>query len=393
MRWLLALLLFLPASASAQATETAPDEETAPGEETAPDEETLEVGVIDVLRDRTGGTLSPVRKISREVEVVRVGEEFKATPGLVLRPGDAVRTGQGVLAVQASDGRRLEVGERSQVRFEPDKALLRLGTLLVETSSPFAIEVGESTVTSRGGVLLVRADSKGLGILQVFEGSADISDGKGTRSLGPLETTEIGGNQQIQALTPTSRNAVLAERASQFSPPGEQPRGTVASPDRAHVIVAGGITRLDRDDFGAIDLSTRIRIAGPAWVHAAVSLILRPADELAGYDTVLALPTRFGVRFMAELPRSVFIEGGADFSLLFGERCTSLDGCPRAFSVEPGGWLSVGVGLYIHKRIGIQIELGGGLHRRRLPPAAATGGELIFPELQAQGLIGVFVRI
>ena len=92
-------------------------------------------------------------------------------------------------------------------------------------------------------------------------------------------------------------------------------------------------------------------------------------------------------------PRSVFIQGGADFSLLFGERCTSLEGCPRVFSVEPGGWLDLGIGIYIHERVGLQFELAGGLHRRRLPPPSASADEIIFPELQAQGLIGIFLRL
>ena len=442
MRWLLMMLLLLPGVALGQddapaeeeapadeeapagdaadeeapvaeeeapvAEEEAPVAEEAPADEEAPvaDEEAssageaplteepaaLGMGTLVLIRDRTGGALNLVRRVSREVEIVRAGNELRATPEFVLSPGDAIRTGQGVAAIQEANGLRLELDERSQARFEPGRALLRLGTLIVESPAPYTVEVGESSVTLLGGLMLVRGDLRGTGIVQVFDGAATVTGPSGTLDVAAMQTTEASATAEVRALAPTERDALVARRTSNFTAP-ETTRGPLKSSDRVHVIIAGGLSRVDRAEFGAVDLGARVRIAGPAWFHASVGLLARPADEVAAHNTVLALPTRFGVRFLAELPRAVFIQGGADLSLLFGERCTSIDGCPREFSVEPGGWLDIGVGIYIHERVGLQLELAGGLHRRRLPAPSPAGDPITIPELQAQGLIGVLVRI
>lgn len=405
MRWLLLLLLLLtPGVLLAQGddAEEAPADEAAPADEDAPAPEAPPavavpdsppgMGTLVLIRDRTGGSLNLVRRVSREVEIVRAGNELRATPDFVLEPADAIRTGQGIAAIQEDSGLRLELDERSQARFEPGRALLRLGTLVVESPGPYDVVVGDSTVTLLGGLMLVRGDLQGTGIVQVIDGAATVTGPTASAQIGTMQTTETSGAAEVRDLPPTEKDSLLARRAGDFTAP-ESTRGPLKPSDRVHVIVAGGLTRVDRAEFGAVDLAARVRIHGPAWFHASVGLLVRPADELAAYDAVLALPSRFGVRFLAELPRSVFIQGGADLSLLFGERCTSIDGCPREFSVEPGGWVDIGVGLYIHERVGLQLELAGGLHRRRLPAPLPGGDPIILPELQAQGLIGVLVRI
>ena len=347
-------------------------------------------GMIELLRDRTGGALVVVRKQSREVEVVRNGATTPATPGMALLAGDAVRCGTGIASIVTPDGGRIEIGERTQVRFDAGQLTQRLGDVVVETPGALAILVGTSRVDVEAGAARVTSTLRLDGLVSSLSGHVRITADAGERVLTPGQATEVGaGDGSVRALTPSELAAIDAARAP-FVAPEATP---LESPDRVHVLLAGGLGLVDRAEWGQGDLSVRVRIGGPVWVALGAGLTVRPAEELAGYTTVLALPARFGVRFIASLPRSAFLLGGADVTLLLGERCTSLEGCPRVFSVEPGGAVTLGAGVNIHRRIGLQFELGGGLYRRRLPPPGPGLDEISFPEFQMHVLVGVFLRI
>ena len=387
MRALLTLSLALLVAAPAAAEDA---EEPAPAEVDEPAPLGLAFGTIEVLRDRTGGALTIVRKHAREVEVVRNGTPIPATPGMALQLGDAVRCGTGIAGIVTPDGTRIEIGERSQVRIDAGQLTQRLGDVLVETAGSLAVLVGASRIEIDGGATRVTSSLKLQGLVQTLTGTARVIEGDAERALSGGQATDVGtDNAEVRSLSQTEVDA-LSEPRERFELPEAQP---LATPDRAHILLAGGISHLDTSDWGQVDLSARIRLGGPVWLSAGAGLIVRPAEELPGWNTVLALPVRAGVRFVAPLPRSVFLHGGVDFSLLIGERCTSLDGCPRQLSAEPGGLVALGAGVHLHKRLGLQLELGGGLYRRRLPPPGPGLSEVVFPEFQFHGLVGLFVRI
>ena len=410
MRTLLPLLVALLVAAPATAQEAPPAEEAPPTEEEAPPAEEEEVapaeeeappaedpaalglgfGTIDLLRDRTGGALTVVRHHSREVEVVRNGTPIPATPGMDIQLGDAVRCGLGIAAIVTPDGARIEIGERSQVRIDAGLLTQRLGDVLIDTPRPLAVLVGTTRIEVADGAVRVTSGLNLQGIAQVLRGTVRVIDGDQERVLEGGQATDLGTEATGVRTLSELEVAALAEPRASFVRPEAQP---LASADRVHILIAGGISHLDASDWGQGELSTRVRVHGPVWISVGAGLIARPAEEVLGYDTVLALPARLGVRFIAPLPRSVFLHGGADFTLLVGERCTSLDGCPRKLSAEPGGVVELGAGVHIDKHLGLQIEIAGGLYRRRLPPPAPGLGDVVFTEFQFHGLVGLFVRL
>ncbi len=358
------------------------------GQEEAPT--TGEFGQIEVLRDRTGGGLTLVRNHAREVEIVRNGTPIPATPGMVIQLADAVRCGTGIVSIITPDGARIEIGERSQVRFDAGLLTQRLGDVLVQTQGRLAVLVGDARIEIEGGATRITSGLKLQGVVQTLSGRARVLTGDSERVLEAGQATEVGTAAVVIRDLSAAEIEALVEPRGLFELREVQP---LASTDRAHVLVQGGIGHLDGADWGQVDVSARVRLGGPVWLSAGAGLIIRPAEELPGWNTVLALPVRAGIRFVAPLPRSVFLHGGADLSVLVGERCTSLDGCPRKLSAEPGGLVELGAGVYIHKRLGLQIELGGGLYRRRLPPPAPGLATVVFPEFQFHALVGLFVRL
>ena len=398
MKLLLALLLLVPAIAVA---DEAPEEATAdeaPQDE-APEEATADeapaVGpasafaTVSLLKDRTGGALLVVRKASRECEIVRHGETQPATPEMILEGGDAIRCGQGIAALSFADGTRVEVGERSQLRLDPGRLTQRLGDVLIATPTALSVVVGDAEIAVEG-TSRITSTLQLEGVVQTLAGRARIIAGDTERVLEAGQATDVGvGDGAVRSLTADQVAAAEAPR-EEFTVKEKTP---LESTDRANILIAGGISIVDRAEWAQVDLAARIRLGGPVWLRFGAGLTIRPAEELAGYTTVLALPVRFGVRFIAQLPRSAYLLGGADLSLLFGERCTSLEGCPREFSVEPGGLVALGAGVYIHPRLGLQLELGGGLYRHRLPPPGPGLVEVSFPDFQFHVLIGLFVRI
>ena len=383
----LLLTLLVAAPALAQDAQTAEPPEPAQPVLTA---EPGSFGTLELLRDRTGGSLIVVRKQSREVEVVRAGQAMPAVPGMAIQLGDAVRCGTGVAAIATLDGGRVEIGERSQVRIDSGRLTMRLGDVFVETPTSMDVVVGDSSITVEAGAARVTSSLQLEGLVQSVDGAVRVVSGDAERRLDPGQSTEVNiGDGAVKTLTADEVAAVVAPR-EHFVLPEKAP---LANPDRVHILFAGGLGLVDRSEWGQVDLSARVRIGGPVWVAFGAGLTIRPAEELPGYSTVLALPVRLGVRFVAQLPRSAYLHGGADLTVLLGERCTSLDGCPRVFSAEPGGIIALGAGVHIHERLGLQFELGGGLYRRRTPPPAPGLADLVFPEFQLHALVGVFLRI
>ncbi len=346
-------------------------------------------GTIIVLKDRQAGFLEDVRKLSREVSVVRAGAEQPAAPGMVLLPGDAIRTAEGTCVIETPAGFRIEVAERSQLRLQPT-ILQRLGEVFYAVQGAFEVEVGEVQLLVEGTAFKVANGLDGAGNLAVTEGTVKAAAPGGVEPAPAPSTLDFTQDAagQARAMTPEELAAIEAWRAERFE---TNPIAGLQR-NRIQIRIEGGLSRLDEFSWGRFGLTARVRTIGPLWVDLGGSVALRDADELAAYDTALALPVHLGARLIADLPGAAFLGGGADLTMLVGEHCVDAPNCMREVTAEPGVRLSILGGFLLGRNFGLDVEFGGGVSRRRFPSIDGVADPIESPDPQLRFAVGAFVR-
>jgi hypothetical protein len=390
-----ALCALLLGAAAARAQDAGP---------TAPPAEGPVYGSVVVLKDRRAGFLEDVKpgRPSQELSLVRAGGEIPLVAGQTVYEGDAIRSALGTCVVVTPAGWRIEIGERSQVRLEKG-VLQRLGEVFYEVRGQFTVRADAVQLLVEGTAFKVSRDIPGNGELAVLDGRVrmDLAGGGGSAP-GATATLPDGATEAGQArpftqaaagearvLSQVELEEIAAWRAEAFLP--AVAAGTRR--DRVHVRFSGGISRFDDVGWGRFGLSGRVRLSGPAWLELGADAAVRAVDGVEGVRTAFALPAHLGARFLAELPRSFFISGGGDFTLFLGQRCADASSCRRVFAAQPGGRIALGAGTLIGRRLGLDIEVSGGLLRRTLPPLPGLADELSIPDLQLHLAVGLFGRL
>lgn len=348
-------------------------------------------GTIVVLKDRRAGFCEDVRRVSREVTYVRDGTERAATPGLVLYEGDAIRTAAGSCAVETPEGWRVEIGEASQVRLGKT-VLQRLGSVFYKVRGAFTVQVDDVQLLVEGTAFRVDRDLAGTGELLVPEGSVKLSGTETEERVaeGHILSFTQAGPDALRSFTGEDLVALEAWRAERFEP------STVAGlrRNRALIRFGGGVAWLDGlNSWGGGFIEGRVRAYGAMWLVGGVGVLARPVDETNAANTALVLPVHVGARFVADLPRSLFIGGGIDFEVLLGSRCEEQTSCVRIFAAEPGALLTASGGLLVSRHFGFDIEFRGGLLRRVLPAPDPSLPPTSVVDPRFDLAVGFFVRL
>ncbi len=352
-----------------------------------------EFGQVQVLKDRRAGAYEDVRKQSREVSSIRGGAELPLVPGETLHEQDAVRTAEGTCVLVRSTGTRIEVAERSQLRLDKDGASQRLGQVVYSVQEPFTVQLDAVTAVSSSGTFRITRDIPGSGSVEVLEGTLELS--------APGGAVQLSGGQAVAfsqeaAETPGPLDSVTTEALQAWRVPRFQPAAVrqTSRRDRAHIRLAGGLSWLDGfASWGQVGLETRVRLAGPVWLSIGAGALGRPVDEVSEVDSAWALPTHVGARFSADLPLSLFLTGGLDFQAVVGARCSDSLDCSRVLAVQPGGRLLAGIGGFLSRRVGVDLEFSGGILRRLLPPVEAGLDPTPVIDGQFHLSLGIFVRL
>jgi hypothetical protein len=349
-------------------------------------------GTVTVLKDRRAGFFEDVQTISREVTYVRDGVERPLTPEMTLYEGDAIRTAAGTCVVETPAGWRVEIGEASQVRLERS-VIQRLGEVFYQVMGSFSVQVGDVELLVEGTGFKVTRDLPGNGELIVVEGGVryripNLPGEKVAAGYAFEFTQEAAGT--LRGLDPGELDALRAWRAERFEPGG----AVGLRRNRVLIRIEGGLTFFDRlQGWGRGGVQARVRAYGPLWIGGGVGVMARLATELPTVPVLLAIPAHVGARFTADLPRSFFITGGVDFTLLVGGQCSDQLTCSRITVVEPGGRVVAGVGLLLSRRVGLDLEFGGGIARFVLPPvdSSIAPTAIVAPQLHLS--LGVFIRL
>ncbi len=363
------LLVALLPSPRAQADEVPVAAPTAPAEAAPP------FGRVEVVRDRRAGLLERVTRVSSQVTIVRAGQELPISPGALLAPGDALRTDLGTVLVERQDDVRLWLGERSQVRLEGD-LLFRLGELAWDAAGPLRI-VGEGFVVEvsggRGRLRWYRGQG---GEIVIHAGEVTWVQGDRRVLLGAGNGLSLSSEGGSVPLVPSPESATALDAVFAAPPPGGEP---VRDPGRLVLRVGGGIALAAGAAWMHPAIDLRIRLGGPLWMGGGAGLLVRSVDDVPGAQAAFVLPVQGGVRLHAELPRSIVIRGGVDGMALLGARCIDWNPCARRTAAEPGVRLGLGLGLWMAPRIGLEVDLTFGLHRRTLPPYPGTTDPIVEP--------------
>jgi len=339
---------------------------------------------VEQLKARRGGFLEDNLKPSAEVVAIR-GGEIGLLPGERLGPGEALRTEAGTVLLQDAEGRRLGLAERSQLRFDPDGPRLRIGELWVAAPDALVVLAGDHRLTV-SGVATLRLSSTG-GRISVVEGTVEgAPGGPVTAGISRAWTSdEVGADEPM---TPDATAGLEAWRAERFEPSS---RAGLAR-DRLHLRVAGGILYSGGTEWGLGGIEGRIRIAGPVWLALGGAFAGRsPFDGEPGPVRWTA-PISVGPRFDFDLPRGFFLGGGIDGQVLVGAECATAEVCVLQTRVEPGVRAVLHGGVLLARRFGMDLQLAGGVARRRVPSLVAGEADTVVPDPQIDGTFGVFVR-
>lgn len=349
-------------------------------------------GTVIVLKDKRAGFFEDVRKVSREVTYVRDGTERPVTPNMALYEGDALRTAAGACVVETPGGWRVEIGERSQVRLERS-IIQRLGEVYYQVSGAFSVTVDDVELLVEGTGFKVRRDVPGNGEVLVAEGGVryripNIPGEKVAAGHAMEFTQEAAG--ALRRVEGGELEALRAWRAERFEPSVS----VGLRRNRAMIRVEGGLTFFDGlQSWGRGGVAARVRALGPLWLGGGIGVMGRKAADVPTAPVLLALPIHLGARFVADLPRSFFLSGGLDFTLLVGGRCSDQTTCQRVTGVEPGGRLAAGVGMLLSRRVGLDVEFSGGVARFVLPPTdpSVPPTSVVAPQLHLS--VGFFIRL
>lgn len=344
-------------------------------------------GSIEALQDYTGGRFRDVRKSSREVEIVRQGVELEATPGMRIAAGDAVRAGRGRALIGLTGGGTVLVGERSQVRIDPDLGWTqRLGRLDISAVPFIRVLASDVVVEAEGADFRVERDIVGDGSVSVLRGTVTLRIGEVEKTL-PAGTrtpfTQVALDTTM-VLDPDVLDALIADRDVS---PVEVTSGPSSTQARAHVRISGGVSHLHGADFGRVGLSGRIRLGGPMFLALGGAFAARPVDEL-DIDVAFVAPFHLGLRVVAPLPRAFLLYIGVDFTAAVGEWCAGI-GCVAEPVFEPGVRGVIGGGLELTEHIGLDLSVAAGVLRRVIP-LRFDPPEPVVPDLQIHFGVGVF---
>ncbi len=349
-------------------------------------------GKVTVLKDKRAGFFEDVRKVSREVTFIRDGTERPATPEMSVYEGDAIRVAQGACVIETPAGWRVEIAERSQVRLERS-VIQRLGEVFYQVSGAFSVTVDDVELLVEGTGFKVTRDVPGNGELIVAEGGVRYRipsiPGEKVKAGHAFEFTQTEAGD-LRTLEGGELQELRAWRAERFEP------SVVAGlrRNRAMIRIEGGLAFFDGlQSWGRGGVAARARAYGPLWIGGGLGVMVRRGADVPTSPVLMALPIHLGARFIADLPRSFFIGGGIDFTMIVGERCSNVQDCERVTNVEPGGRLAADVGLLLSKRVGFDLEFSGGVSRFRLPSAAPGDPPtaIIVPQLHLS--LGLFIRL
>jgi hypothetical protein len=309
--------------------------------------------------------------------VVRDGREIAASPEMSVGIGDAVRTDLGTALLLRSDGGLLWIGERSQVRLD-ERPQVRLGEVSWDAPGPYVLEGPEFRVEVNGGRGRLRWYPGRGGEIDVFAGEATWVHGDDRAVLG------VGAAIALDAAGTSSPRAADPEAAARIDealmpPPPAGTRAPLRDPGRFAARLGAGIAVAAGAAWMSPSFELRGRLGGPLWIDGGAALLIRDGAELAGVTAVLALPVHGGVRLQGELPRAVTLRGGIDGMALIGAACQEFNPCQRSTLAEPGVRLALGLGLWMARGVGLELDLSFGLHRRTLPPYLATGAPIREP--------------
>lgn len=350
------------------------------------------IGELEILKDRRAGTFEDVETQSQQVSYVRDGSERPAMPGMALHEGDAIRTTDGVCLLATSEGTRIQVGERSQVRLERG-ILQRLGRVHYVVAGTLSVRVGELELSATAADFEVQSSPQGAGRLLVRRGEVQLGTGGDALAVaaGTMVAFTAEGPAEPEPTIALELTAVEAWRAERFEiGPPEPP----SQRERARIRLEGGVSWFEElQGWGRGGLEGRVRLGGPVWISTGAAFAGRRAWELEEAENVFAVPIHLGLRLSGDLPSSFFITGGADFQLVVMGRCDDQTTCSRQTVAEPGGRLLIGAGLLLSRRFGLDLEFSGGVLRRQIPPVVEGGEPTDVVDPQFHLGIGFFLRL
>jgi hypothetical protein len=329
------------------------------------DARAADLGTVESVRELRAGFLEDAPRGSQQCSLVRSGAERPALPGEVIHEGDALRTSTCAVAVAGANGEVYAVGQSSQVWLGA-AVIHRLGEALYTLPGQRALTVGDVEFAAQDARVHVVWRSGG-GSVSVLAGALD----------GPTGSLEKGqllswGPERTFAVAPLGeapRAAVEAWATQTFEASG--PAGTRR--DRVHIRAAGGFALLDRREWGQGGIEGRARLAGPAWLALGGHFLGRPGEADDPGPLTWAVPLWLGGRAIGDLPGIFYVGGGGDVVILVAERCVGLASCVPTVVVEPGGRGVLLGGMRLGRRLSFELEVAGGVLRRRTP-SVANGG-------------------
>ena len=349
-------------------------------------------GRVEVLRDRRAGSFDDVKRDSVQVSYVRGGVERPLSPGLALYEGDAVRTAKGVCSLVSDAGLRVEIGENSQIRLEAG-VLQRLGEVIYEVPGALTVRMGAVEVVAEAARFKVTRDVPGAGQVAVLEGQVRLSTPGGDQLVeaGTLGMFDQEAVLEVRPAAQLELDNLQDWRTARFLPAATAPP---SRRDHVSIRLEGGVSWFeDQAGWGRGGLEGRFRLFGPLWLATGAAFAGRRGWELADAPNVFAVPIHLGMRLSGDLPRSFFISGGADFQVIVLDQCDDLTTCARETVAWPGGRLSIGAGLFLSRRFGLDLEFSGGILRREVPPTAPGGESTAVVDPQFHLGIGFFLRL
>ncbi|MEE2829459.1 MAG: hypothetical protein VX498_09735 [Myxococcota bacterium] len=340
---------------------------------------------VTLVKDRVGGFFEPAPKPSRQVSWIRQGREEPLEAQQPLGPGDAIRSAAGVAVIELPGGTRIELGEQSQLRLARP-LVHRLGTILYESSTPLALQVGGESLILEEGRVRVASDSQGKGRIEVLDGRVR----SGSQQLVLAGNQAPLGPEGLEAEEPiedSAAEAIALWRAERFLPLDGPP----TERDRAHLRAEGGMSNLLTNNWGRGGIDVRVRVVDRLWLQVSAGILLRPGETDEGELLYWAVPLRVGARGIFPLRSApLYFGAGADFQVAFFTGCLEEAPCTPVPLALPGARVSGIAGIFLDQHVALDIAVTGGFH----DIASASGGSSA-PQLVPQaGLsLGLVVRL
>ncbi len=271
---------------------------------------------VTLVRDLIAGTFNAPTRQSRQVSAIREGTQLGLTLGTRLSAGEAVRSDRGVAALALEGGGTVSLGEGSQLRLG-SPLVHRIGIIFYESEGVLEVLASGLMLRLDNASVRVSTNSSGDGRLEVIAGQVLVGDTG--RVVGPGLGLELGSGTESRdpiELGMATQEELTLWRAERFLP-GEAL--SAASTGRFALIVGGGMANLLSADWVAVQLTSRIRLRGEAWLEIGAGTTLRPGEIDEGAALYWSLPIRVGARWVRPLPDTpaYFGVGGSAEFLIF----------------------------------------------------------------------------